>query len=707
MLSVSLAMGQKNAIKNGYLQSDLDGNSKKLTNNAVVQSSYFAGGGGGLSNIVAEMAGVVTNGDLSINVDAFPQLDNSLRYSNQISVVIFGDSVGNYVWTSGPKLFDTYSTFPTAKGSLRYSGYSANGWGGWLNTLNSGVGSSVYDTVSDSWWGDGQIYVVSSGVSNVWSVGGTGSATGKLNGNLLKFWYFAAATNGTVVVETSTDGTTYVPRIIQNQATPSRGLICTNISLATADYYVRVSAGSGRCQYLWPQIVNTNTRAFHIANLCAGGKTMLEFMNMGTNNIARILTNMWPPPTIIAWVDTKSIFSYTNWHRVNGLFSTYSTNSDIVLGKPQPSILASIENDTGEGTYYQSLLFNTIGRTNKIPFFDMRSSFADTNRSARLNFYANDGSGVHFTANGQSALSDDFWTRLKILQRLTATTNLITTTSSSLTNAAVWNSMNMLDDGNGARHLHMTNAWSAVRMGLYFDTPSASGNNWAIAGDSSITGFKSAGGFYFFCVAGDTAGAHWQPSGALNIWGAGFAHADDDAGIGSLTLGGGLRVFGTSNYISSYLRIGDTLAATNGIIGTTVSGAAAAGRIGEVMESNVAIGSAKNFNSLTVTNVATLTLTAGDWDYEGNLTFLCGGVTAVFLKHQGSIGTTTATIKTDGTEANIIHVTEMANAPISLHVRKQNIVVTSPTTIYLVAGSDASAGTTVQVYGGLIAKRAR
>jgi len=146
---------------------------------------------------------------------------------------------------------------------------------------------------------------------------------------------------------------------------------------------------------------------------------------------------------------------------------------------------------------------------------------------------------------------------------------------------------------------------------------------------------------------------------------------------------------------------------TNSITGTTAADNAAAGFLGEFLSSYVASGSAKNFNSLNVTNVTSLSLTAGDWDVEGNLTFIASVVPGVFLKQQGTITSTTATIATDGSEVNIVHNITDDNAPISLTLPRKRFNVSSTTTVYLVAGSDAAGGTTIVAYGGMTARRVR
>lgn len=520
-----------------------------ITNLSATQP--FSGNAGGLTNVpaasltgtasvnttghaaTATAAGIVTNGDLSINVDSLPGLDQALRYSNTISVIVFGDSIGAYIWQSLPRFMDRHSTFPTALGALKYPAYNA-GWAAW-----SGITTT---TQLDIWWHANSILVVSNSAAlgtNIWSVNNGFPSTGKLNGNLLKFWYVATATNGTIAVDTSTNGSTWTQHTEIDESALARGLYCTNIPLATDDYYVRVRSVTGRAEYLWVQLVNTNTKSFHISDLSAGGRTMGSFVDMG-NNMDVIITNLWPAPTMFVWMDTKDLYTYTNWPTIFQKLTNYWPKADIVLGKPQPSLLTSVETNPASGTYYQSVLFNEMARTNRIAFVDSRSSFTDTNRSVALGWYSD---FIHLNANGQAALADDFWTRLKWPHRVAMTDNFVLNRDG--TNVTVWSSLRVLDASNGSRHYAVSNAWTATRMGVFFSAPNVSGGNYKIAGDENNTALRSGSGvLQIFTGSGGLGGAQWQASGGLSLWGSGYARANEDAGIGGLIVSGNQTNYG-------------------------------------------------------------------------------------------------------------------------------------------------------------------
>ena len=73
------------------------------------------------------------------------------------------------------------------------------------------------------------------------------------------------------------------------------------------------------------------------------------------------------------------------------------------------------------------------------------------------------------------------------------------------------------------------------------------------------------------------------------------------------------------------------------IHGTGTNDSAAAGYVGEVIESNVPIGSAISISAGVAANITSITLTAGDWDIWGGVTLLPAGSTvsrAIFWSYR-------------------------------------------------------------------------
>jgi hypothetical protein len=140
------------------------------------------------------------------------------------------------------------------------------------------------------------------------------------------------------------------------------------------------------------------------------------------------------------------------------------------------------------------------------------------------------------------------------------------------------------------------------------------------------------------------------------------------------------------------------------IVGTTAVGNASAGTLGEYVESKVASGSPVSLTTATAANITSISLTAGDWDVEGNISI--AGASATYTQGVGSIGTTSATLATDGTEVysgaqfTLLSVTDGVTIP------RKRINVSATSTVYLVAKATFSAGT-MGGYGSINARRVR
>lgn len=139
---------------------------------------------------------------------------------------------------------------------------------------------------------------------------------------------------------------------------------------------------------------------------------------------------------------------------------------------------------------------------------------------------------------------------------------------------------------------------------------------------------------------------------------------------------------------------------TGGIIGTTTNDNAGAGKVGEFISSTIASGSATSLVTATAKNVTTISLTAGDWDVFGNVTFLAAGTTT---SAQAWISTTSATLPDSslaslwGSSAN-----GTSQGLVCPYVR---ISIAGTTTVYLSCQSAFTSTTTA--CGGIFARRAR
>ena len=146
-------------------------------------------------------------------------------------------------------------------------------------------------------------------------------------------------------------------------------------------------------------------------------------------------------------------------------------------------------------------------------------------------------------------------------------------------------------------------------------------------------------------------------------------------------------------------------------IGTTTNDSAAAGYIGEYVSSSILVGSQVSLTSTVVSNVTSISLTAGDWDVSGNVIFNFNGSTNATLIQAG-FNSTSVTYPTAGLDTYQNQRFPLpagvpgASADPSLTLARGRISLSGTTTVYLMASSTFSAGT-VDAYGFISARRVR
>lgn len=164
----------------------------------------------------------------------------------------------------------------------------------------------------------------------------------------------------------------------------------------------------------------------------------------------------------------------------------------------------------------------------------------------------------------------------------------------------------------------------------------------------------------------------------------------------------GLQSDGTTESFS--ITDAGNLTLKSGIVGTTTNDNAATGNIGEIVNSKVAVGSAVTFTTATAMNITSISLTAGDWLVSGNVNF--SETTATVTSRTASIGTTSATLSTDGTEVENGAQSTLLTEKNSCTVPTKRVSISGTTTVYLVGSCTFSAGTAVG-YGNITAVRIR
>jgi hypothetical protein len=141
---------------------------------------------------------------------------------------------------------------------------------------------------------------------------------------------------------------------------------------------------------------------------------------------------------------------------------------------------------------------------------------------------------------------------------------------------------------------------------------------------------------------------------------------------------------------------------TAGINGVTNGSNALAGTVGEYM---TATGTAVSLTNATATNITSITLTPGDWDVRGVITFNPAGSTVLTVQAVG-LNSTSSTLGGTGTYTNLPGITESAGNGASLPAPTQRFNVTSSTTIYLI-GFGTFSGSTCTATGTISARRIR
>jgi hypothetical protein len=143
------------------------------------------------------------------------------------------------------------------------------------------------------------------------------------------------------------------------------------------------------------------------------------------------------------------------------------------------------------------------------------------------------------------------------------------------------------------------------------------------------------------------------------------------------------------------------------LYGTTTNDNAAAGMVGEYVESVVDEASAISLTSTTQINVTSISLTAGDWDVSCNMQFTCTATTNI-TELRGSVSLVSDTL--DLTRGRVFDIKTAPHTVIStrhgLAGPTLRFSLASTTTIYLVAVANFTVSTMV-AYGIISARRVR
>ena len=144
--------------------------------------------------------------------------------------------------------------------------------------------------------------------------------------------------------------------------------------------------------------------------------------------------------------------------------------------------------------------------------------------------------------------------------------------------------------------------------------------------------------------------------------------------------------------------------------GTTTNDDAASGMIGEYISATVLAGSAVPITTNTATNVASISLTAGDWDVSGNVVIAPAGGSLVTVA-AGWISTTSASAPTIPNSGAYFQLQSPGGSTLtantfSFPVGNRRLSLSGTTTVYLSTLDIFTVGT-LGAYGFIGARRAR
>lgn len=361
-----------------------------------------------ISTNATPVADTTTQGvyvDLSYNTTGLLNTVNCLFSNKLMSIQYFGDSTGE-------------DTLPGYYNWLMNN--SSNGVQPGSPFLGNSI-SAIQWTPTPTGNNDRSYYWVPNGGYTL-SAGSVGITSNNLNfsfffPNVTRFqvWWYGAATNtGTMTISNSTDGVTWVNcgSIVGTQGT---GLQCTNYALTLGTYQVKMTILGGQfCMPgagwgLYNQTGGQGVGAV-ISDMHASGLTLLDWLNMGSNNIACLLTNI--KATQIIYQQTKPIADFAVGYPgyISYVNSTNFTHADNILMGAQ---ISSAPGDPPRSAA-QVLAIRGYAVSNNLIFLDNYTPFSVWTNLMNAGLTNADTSGVHLNGGGQQSDWNIFATKLDV-----------------------------------------------------------------------------------------------------------------------------------------------------------------------------------------------------------------------------------------------------------------------------------------------------
>lgn len=142
--------------------------------------------------------------------------------------------------------------------------------------------------------------------------------------------------------------------------------------------------------------------------------------------------------------------------------------------------------------------------------------------------------------------------------------------------------------------------------------------------------------------------------------------------------------------------------------GTATNDNASVGNVGQLVSSNIVIGSAVTLTTATPLDITTISLTAGDWDVQGACTSSPAGstTTSVFICSVGTTLNTVNTTPSDSSGFGLNNSSQPAGGAQTIVTDTARFSLSATTTIHLVAQANFAVST-MGAYGKIRARRVR
>lgn len=389
-----------------------------LNLNGIVNTNYLTNSSISIKNVstnATPVADTTTQGvyvDLSYNTTGLLNTVNCLFSNKLMSIQYFGDSTGE----------DTL---------LGYYNWLMNNSSNGVQPGSPFLGNSISTiqwTPTPTGNNDRSYYWVPNGGYTL-SAGSVGITSNNLNFNFFfpnvtrfQVWWYGAATNtGTMTISNSVGpiGTnaevwTNIGSIVGTQGV---GLQCTNYDLGGLQAPTKVKMTILGGQFCMPgsgwglynQTGGQGVGAV-MADMHASGLTLLDWLNMGSNNIACLLTNI--KATQIIYQQTKPIADFAVGYPgyISYVNSTNFTHADNILMGAQTS---SAPGDPPRSAA-QVLAIRGYAVSNNLIFLDNYTPFSVWTNLMNAGLTNADTSGVHLNGGGQQSDWNIFATKLDV-----------------------------------------------------------------------------------------------------------------------------------------------------------------------------------------------------------------------------------------------------------------------------------------------------